>query len=231
MLSAKTQRFSSQSLVTRLTVSAMMIALATVINFVCMLIPFLNLPFGGGFTIGSMLPIVLIAYLYGIPWGAVSALVYSVIQLLFGLTSVVIPLFTPTDESYMGIASAILICLIDYILAYTVLCIGGVFRKSGFSNAKALCLGSILALAARYVCHIFSGAIFYGLWAEWFFGQEGFPLGQYILSHISGWQLSLLYSIVYNGLYMIPEIVITAILAVVVARIPQVRPYNVQSLS
>ena len=39
----------------RLVVSAMMLAIATVLALVCAYIPFLNFPFGGGFTIASML--------------------------------------------------------------------------------------------------------------------------------------------------------------------------------
>ena len=48
---------------------ALLIAIATVLNVVCSFIPFLNLPFGGGFTICSMLPIVLAAYRNGTKWG------------------------------------------------------------------------------------------------------------------------------------------------------------------
>ena len=55
--------------VKRLTTSAIMLAMATVLALVCAYIPFLNLPFGGGFTIASMLPIVIISYMYGMKWG------------------------------------------------------------------------------------------------------------------------------------------------------------------
>ena len=41
----------NQQKVRRLTVSGMMLALATVLAIVCAYIPFLNLPFGGGFTV------------------------------------------------------------------------------------------------------------------------------------------------------------------------------------
>ena len=53
----------------RLTVSAVMLALATVLAVVCEFIPFLSLPMGGGFTLASMLPIVIISYMYGLKWG------------------------------------------------------------------------------------------------------------------------------------------------------------------
>ena len=212
----------------RLTTSAVMIALAAVLAIVCALIPFLNLPFGGGFTIASMLPIVLVSYMYGMRWGFFVSATYAMLQMLMDLalgtsSSVIMALFMPSSDGYMGGFAAVAIVLIDYILAYGVLGIGGMFRKSIKSKALALSLGSVLALSLRYLAHIISGAIFYGAWAEWFFSQEGFyAIGSWILEHISGGALALTYSVFYNGLYMIPEIIITAIAAVIVARIPYI---------
>ncbi len=212
----------------RLTLSAMMIAIATVLAIVCALIPFLNLPFGGGFTIASMLPIVVISYMYGVRWGLFSSLVYAVIQILMNLMlgvggSTVMALFMPNSDDFMGYAAAICILLLDYLIAYTVLGLGGLFRNRIKSKTLALCFGTVLALSLRYLAHIVSGYIFYGAWAEWFFSQEGFTLGHSILNAVSGQSLTLLYSVVYNGLYMLPEIVITTVAAVIVARIPQLR--------
>ena len=206
----------------RLTTTAMMLAAATVLALLCAYIPFLNLPFGGGFTIASMLPLVIISYMYGVGWGVFSGFVYSIIQLLLG-HSTVMALFTPGTDDFQGIGAAILICLIDYVLAYSALGLGGVFRNRLGSKAKALILGVVLALGIRYLCHVVSGCIFYGLWAEWFFGQDGLPLGGWVLNTFSGFSLSLLYSIVYNGLFMIPEIVITALAAIPAARIRYIK--------
>lgn len=212
----------------RLTVSAVMLALATVLAMVCAIIPFLNLPFGGGFTVASMLPIVIIAYMYGVKWGFFVSFTYSVIQIILDLYlgkggSTIMALFMPSSEDYMGIVAAIAILVIDYIVAYTVLCLGGVFRNKIKNKTLAIVLGVILALGARYICHIVSGYIFYGAWAEWFFTQEGFyKIGSTILGAFEGKGLALIYSIFYNGLYMIPEIVITALAAVPVSRISNI---------
>lgn len=82
-------------------------------------------------------------------------------------------------------------------------------------------MGSVAALMLRYIIHIISGTIFFGAWAEWFFTQEGFyKIGQTILDTFSGNSLALVYSIFYNGLYMIPEIIITAVAAGVVGAVP-----------
>jgi len=204
-----------------LTLSAVMIAFAISISAICAPIPFLNLPFGGGFTIASMLPIIIVAYMYGTKWGLLTAFVYSFMQMLLGFNTVS-SFFLPGD-SQMLIHRAIIVCLIDYVIAYTVLGFGGVFRKK-YNTRKALVLGSVFAISLRYIAHIISGSIFFGTWAEWFFTQEGFPAwGQSILNTFSGSSLSIVYSIIYNGTYMIPEIIITAIVACFVVRIPQIK--------
>ncbi len=206
----------------RLTESGMMIALATAISFVCSLIPVppFQFPFGGGITIAGMLPIILIAYFYGTRWGLLTAFVYSLIQMLLG-HSTVAALFLPLEEGGMQLYAALLICFVDYILAYTVLGLGGLFRHTQ-SSVKGLVLGCTVALAARYFCHVISGTIFYGAWAEWFFTLEGIyeTIGKTILQTFRGGTLAFLYSAVYNGCYMIPEMIITPLVAIVVSRIP-----------
>ena len=206
-----------------------MLALSTVLAVVCEFIPFLNLPFGGGFTVASMLPIVLVSYMYGVRWGLFTSFTYSCIQVLISLImgKTVLALFTPSSDDYMGIGIAIAVVLIDYVLAYTVLGLGGVFRNKIKNKVVAIVLGVIVALSLRYVCHIISGYIFYGAWAEWFFSQEGFyAVGGKILSSFNGNGLALIYSVFYNGLYMIPEIIITSIAAVTVSGISQIRKYQ-----
>ena len=208
----------------KLVVSAMMIAVATSLAALCAVIPFLNFPFGGGFTICSMLPIVIVSYMYGIKWGLFTGGVYAFIQMILG-NATIAALFTPTDESFMGFGAAILICIIDYFLAYTALGLGGIFRNRIKNKALAICLGSIVALSIRYILHVISGYIFYGLWAEWFFGDAigELAVSQWILKTFSGNSLSLIYSIVYNGCYMIPEIIITALAAFPIARIADIK--------
>lgn len=209
----------------RMTVSAVMLAFAAVLAVVCEFIPFLNLPFGGGFTVASMLPVVLVAYMYGVKWGLFTSFIYSCIQILSSLLmgKTVLALFTPTSDDYMGIGAALAIMLIDYIFAYTVLCFGGIFRNRLKNKTLAIVLGVIVALSLRYLCHIISGYIFYGAWAEWFFSQDGFyAIGGKLLNMFSGKGLALIYSIFYNGLYMIPEIIITSIAAVAVSKVKYV---------
>lgn len=204
----------------RLTESAMLLAMAVVLEVVSkMFIP--PMPLGGHLTIVHMLPVVLIAYRYGSKWGFTAAFAYSLIQMMLGMDDVSAA-FLPSSEDYMG-AMAIVMVLLDYIVAYTALGLGGIFRDRISKPGTALMCGSIVALSARYVTHIASGFILYSSWAEWFFTQDGFPAwGGWLVENLSPEMLGFVYSVVYNGMFMVPEIILTAIMSLIIARIPGV---------
>lgn len=203
----------------RLTESAMLLAVAIVLELVSkMIIP--EMPFGGQITMVSMLPVVLISYRHGVKWGLVSGLAYALIEMAIGARTVAAA-FQP---GYFGdgtmIANAFIMCILDYLAAFTVLGLGGMFREKIASPGAALCWGSIVALGARYVCRIASGYILFSGWAEWFFTQEGFPgWGAALVERLSPSVLGFVYSLVYNGMYMVPEMILTAIMAVLIARV------------
>ena len=206
----------------RLTESAMLIALAVVLELAGrMVIP--PMPFGGQLTLVAMLPIVLISWRHGVRWGLVSGFAYSLVQMALGAGTVTAA-FQP---GYFGdgvmLGRAVIMCALDYVLAYTILGIGGLFRSRISSRGLALSLGSVVALGGRYLTHILSGYILFSGWAEWFFTQEGFPAwGASLVASLSPDMLGWVYSIVYNGMYMVPEIILTAVAAVLVARVPAI---------
>lgn len=206
----------------KLTESAMLLAMAIVLELVAkMVIP--EMPFGGQITLVSMLPVVLISYRHGMKWGFVSAFAYALLEMALGAKTVSAA-FLP---GYFGdgtmILNAILMCLLDYVLAFTVLGLGGIFRNRMERKGAALACGSLVALGARYLCHILSGYILFAGYAEWFFTQDGFPAwGAKLVEVLSPEMLGITYSVVYNGMYMIPEMVLTAIVAVILSRVPKI---------
>lgn len=195
----------------KLVTTAMLIAVATVLSIFQ---PF-QLPFGGGITIASMMPLILLAFCYGTGWGLFSAFLFSLLQLMLGAKTV--SAFFLPGESQMILWHALLICFLDYILAYSVLGLGGIFKNKIKNSTVSITVGTVFALSLRYIVHIISGAVFFGSWAEWFFTQEGFySFGASILETFSGFSLALIYSVIYNGTYMIPEIIITAMLTPII---------------
>ena len=165
----------------------------------------------------------MISYRHGVRWGLTAGFGYALIEMAIG-TKTVAAAFQP---GYFGdgamIGNALLMCLMDYVLAYTALGLGGCFRGKIKNNGIALMCGSLVALGTRYLAHIFSGYILFSGWAEWFFTQEGFPAwGASLAASLSPTALGWIYSVVYNGMYMIPEILITAAAAVILGKMPMI---------
>lgn len=206
----------------RLTESAMLLAMAIVLELVSkMVIP--EMPFGGQVTLVSMLPVVLISYRHGVKWGLVSGVAYALIEMAIGARTVAAA-FQP---GYFGdgvmLLNAFIMCVLDYLVAFTVLGIGGIFRDKIKNPGISLMCGSLAALGARYLAHILSGYILFAGWAEWFFTQDGFPAwGAALVESLSSNALGLVYSVVYNGFYMVPEIILTAVVSVLLARVPNI---------
>ena len=185
----------------KLALSAIFVALATGLSF----IKIWEMPLGGSITLLSMLPIVMISIMLGLKWGIGSAFVYSLIQLMFGISEVLSWGLTPV----MLVGTM----LLDYILAFTVLGVAGAFVKKGYAG---ICAGVVLALGLRFLSHFLSGVII-------FRNLEQFKLfGTYFANR------PYLYSFCYNGFYMIPEIIITTIAAVILFRMSSVKKLMAQ---
>ncbi len=171
----------------RLTESAIMLAFATVLS----LVKIVDLPYGGSITACSMLPILLIAYRYGTPWGLFTAAAFSLLQIVTGMSSL----------TYVNtLQSVVAVLLFDYVLAFMALGLGGVFRKAIPSQGAALTAGALLACAVRYLCHVIVGCT---IWAGLSIPTSG----------------AILYSLAYNATYMVPETIITVLGAVYISRV------------
>ena len=167
---------NSSKKVRALVESAMMVALATVLS----VFKIIEMPYGGSVTIASMLPMIILAYRHGALWGIGSGGVYAVLQQLLGLNTL----------SYVtGWQSVVAVITLDYILAFTLVGLGGIFRRMCKTQSCALVSGAALVTLLRYVCHVISGAT---VWAG--------------LSIPDG--AALIYSIGYNATYMLPEAII-----------------------
>ncbi len=167
-----------------LTESAVMIALATVLSF----IKIIDMPYGGSVTIASMLPVALIAYRHGAKWGLVSATVYGVVQQLLGLSTL---LWATSWQSVVAII------LLDYIVAFAVIGLSGMFRKVIRNQAISLTFGCFTVALLRYVCHVISGAT---VWV-------GLSIPD---------SAALSFSFAYNATYMLPETIILLVVAIYV---------------
>ena len=179
-----TTRTQTTALTTRMLVeSAILIAIATVLNeFVAFKAPW---AFGGSVTLGSMLPIVLISWRWGIRQGLFSAFVFALLQMMIGFSNV-----TYGQSVFQMFA----IAMLDYILAFTAYGLAGVFRRRVKNDVVALVAGIVLVGAIRFVCHFLSG------WMIW---DALWPNDQGLSGAV--------YSLIYNGGYVLPDVFIAAV--------------------
>ncbi len=170
----------------KLTESAIFIAIATILSFLK-----IDLPFGGGVTIVSMLPLIIISHRWGWKWGVFTAFTYGMLQLLFGLDNVG---YATTFLTAVGVI------LFDYIIAYTMIGFSGIFDKTCGKTRKSVSIGIAVTFFLRFVCHYITGVWIWGGWM---------PESFMNMTMTSPW----IYSLLYNGWYMLAELVITEIVA------------------
>lgn len=176
---------------------AVIVALATVLSYIRVF----KLPWGGSITLLSMLPIVIFSIRRGIKPGFIASFAFALLQFGQGIVDGIFG---------WGLTVGMLLACIflDYIGAFTVLGIAGIFRKKGFTGWIA---GISLAVVLRFLFHFLSGVIIWGsfgqLWST-FYTENTY-----------------LYSFLYNGCYMLPELIFTLIGAIVLLKAPKTSQY------
>ena len=168
----------------KLTLSSIMIALGAVLS----MIKIWNMPWGGSITLLSMLPIILVSVKFGVKRGLFVSFIYSLVQLFFGIVF--------DGLLGWGLTPVMLISciLLDYIFAFSVLGLAGLFKDKGLSGILG---GSALAIVLRFILHVLSGIfVFASVGKLW----DGFETSNTVL-----------YSLLYNGCYMLPELIFTVL--------------------
>ena len=166
-----------------MTECAMMIALATVLSM-CKLY---QAPLGGSVTLLSMLPIIFISVRHGLICGVGSGFIYSLIQLLLGFGNLT---YIPTP---LGVFGGV---MLDYILPFTLLGLGGVFMLMKPKNSKTVCAavvcGTVFVVILRFLCHFFGGAV------VWYEITKNGEWNDYVKT-VGMWTYSFVYNITYLG--------------------------------
>ena len=117
------------------------IGLTLALTIILDLMKIYHFPQGGGVTLASMIPILLLSYMYGPVVGMLTGFLFGVLSLFFN------PYILHPIQ-----------VLFDYPLPYLAL------GLSGFFPNKRI-LGAIIAIFSRYFLHFISGVIFFGSFA------------------------------------------------------------------
>ena len=174
---------------------AVMVALA----FALSCIKLFSMPLGGSVTLASMLPIMLIGIKYGTVVGVGTGFVYSLTQLAQALIEGDVFPYCETFGVFM-------LCLfLDYLIPFTALGLSGIFKDLKLVKNEELAsyFGFGLAVFTRFVCHLITGIVIWGQWAE---GMSPF-----------------LYSLLYNGGYLGLDLVLCVAVALLMLRNKEIR--------
>ena len=169
---------------------ALMIAVGTVLAQ----IKIFEMPFGGSVTLVSMLPFILVSFRHGVKWGLATRFVNRLLQMLLGF-------YAPPAGT---VAAFVGVVLLDYVLAFTLLGLAGVIAKPFKNHLLGVAAGTAAVCVIRFLCSFLSGALLWGSYQESYEWARG----------MSVW----LYSFIYNGSYMLPELLITTVCAVILCK-------------
>lgn len=165
-----------------LTEGAIMLALAVVLNYVSSII-FASLPQGGSVTL-AMFPLLFYVHRWGVGRGLLVCFAYGTLDMLLG----------------KGYAWGWQSILLDYLVAYSALAVGGLFKGKDWGIFPDIAIGCL----GRFLVHHISGVTLYRIIEPT--GIEGLEfLGVFANPH--------LYSLAYNGAYMVPNTLIALAIA------------------
>ncbi len=165
--------------------AAIMIALAVVLSLL-RFPPFrIDLWGQGGSIDFVMVPIIVLAWRRGVKWAIPAGLVFGLIKCLL------------SDGIGWGLPSI----LLDYVLAYGAVGVAGIFKDKKYG----LVLGSVVGSVARFIIHFISGVTIYKLAV----GDTAEIFGMTF-----GGDAATLYSVVYNGGYMLGNLILAVIVSV-----------------
>ncbi len=148
------------------------------------------MPQGGTVTPASMVPIILISFKYNVRWAIIVSVVYAGIQMLLGF-------YAPPTPDFINF---ILVILLDYVIAFGVLGLAGTFGRAFKNPTVQIIFGTTVVICLRFLCHFASGIL---IWSS--YAPEGQPV----------W----LYSLGYNGSYMLGELIVSVIVVAALSRI------------
>ena len=196
---AVSSRESSRKAISKIVISAMMLSLAILMEFISTLIPFFKWPSGGSVSL-TMVPLMLVGLYCGPMYGFVISICFGIINFLFdgviGWTS--------------NTLAVILSLLLDYVIGFGVCGLSFLFRKQFYEKKiTALIYSCVLCCFLRFVSSFFSGMIVF--------------TQQFNYDSTSGLNMDFsaggfVYSLVYNGGYMLPSLIVDLICMISLAK-------------
>lgn len=148
-------------------------------------------PEGGSITLAAMTPVILLALRRGAKAGTIAGVIFGLVVLI--------------EEPFVVHPVQL---LLDYPVAFGALGLAGFFQRKHWerlvqsrpSMSSVLpIIGVVVAISARFLSHFISGIVYFASYAP---SDQG----------------PILYSALYNGSYLVPEMIITAVVISILVR-------------
>lgn len=177
----KSKKVTSKPVNTKLlALGGMCVALSFVLSY----IKLFSMPQGGSITLASMVPIIFFSFVAGPSVGLVAGVSYGFLQFF--------------QDAYAAHWMSI---ILDYPLAFCFLGLAGIIPSKIKSLELRFVLGAFIAIVGRFIMHVLSGVIFFGMYAP-----EG----------MNPW----VYSAGYNFGFLSIEFLITLVVGIILIKTP-----------
>jgi len=147
----------------------------------------LVLPTAGSISL-SMLPLFIIAYRHGFKLGALSGVLYGLVEM--AMYTGFIGALADSAGMFMAITFA------DYVLAFGIIALGALIFNIDRGSTAHFVAGIVVGGLLRYIVHIVSGVVLFGEFVRADYPETNVVIGSALI----------------NGSYMIPIIILTAVI-------------------
>ena len=183
---------------------SIMIALAVVLDMLCKMIPGFDWFWGYGGSISvSVLPILFLSYRHGWKTGLLSSFIYSLLQMVLGF-------YPPPVQKPIYF---ILCILLDYVIGFSVFGLADLFARPFRPRHMRLgyVFSTVFCCLLRFHSSFLSGILVFN--SNFYVGEgEALPSLGVALSDPGAW----IYSLTYNGSYMLANTILNPILIVLI---------------
>lgn len=167
------------------------------LSFVLSFLKVTPVQYGGSITLASLAPLLIYAYFFGFAKSLICGLIYGLLQFI--------------QDPYILTPATF---MLDYLLAFSCICIMGLFSKARLS-ALVVSLGTTLSILARFVMHFISGILYFNLGSIWTNLPANSAVG---------------YSLLYQTVYLVPDLIICLAVMLILYKtkvLERIKPKNI----
>lgn len=202
---------------TKLIVTAILVAVSIVLDLIVSSIPGLNLsmPFGGKFFGISILPLIIIGLMFGLKYGLLGGFSYAIYNFSFDYL-IYLSTLKATLESWTGTTwtfwHIMALIFFDYLIPFTAYGLAGLFKKDNLNTISNIVKAVLLVSLVRLVSASIGGILLWGSSIEYAASSGENNIATKIFSFVNN--NLVLYSVLYNLTYILTSAILVTVILV-----------------